>query len=175
VREKDLKDYLHYVYIGKMTAKRMTRAKIYKQVLSLAKKLKINASLYTKQYRKGKTDFWISERKKLRTAHLQLLRYTQKRNKNPLLLPTIVINTYTTNHSSMKNDSLKVRSLVHTIPKSMQLSIIKKHVDKTESQIKYLLKLHQPKRIKQKDTIRRQLEHVIKRRQKKMTAQCFAF
>jgi hypothetical protein len=159
-----------------MTSKRISRAKIYRQVLSLAKKLKINASLYTKQYRKGKTDFWISERKKLRIDHLRLLRYKQKKHKNPLLLPHLVINAYNTNHSSMKNGSLKVRSLVHTIPRSMQLSITKKQVDKIESQIKYLLKLHQPKRIKQKDTIRRQLEHVIKKRcQKKMKVQCFAF
>ena len=51
------------------------RSKVYKSVVSIAKKLKMSPDAYKKQVRKSTTADWIAERKKLRAAQVQLLRY----------------------------------------------------------------------------------------------------
>ena len=62
------------------------RSKVYKSVLSIAKKLKMSPDAYKKQFRKSTTADWIAERKKLRAAQVQLLRYKKINQKNPTLL-----------------------------------------------------------------------------------------
>ena len=80
---------------------------VYKSVLNMCKKLKIAPDAYKKQYKTSSTDDWLKERQKLRTAHVQMLKYKKHRQKNPHILHHLVLNTYKTEHTSMRKGDLK--------------------------------------------------------------------
>ena len=139
---------------------------VYKSVLNMCKKLKIAPDAYKKQYKTSSTEHWLKERQKLRTAHVQMLKYKKHRQKNPHLLHHLVLNTHRTEHTSMRKGDLRVNAKVHTVPLALQLSIGPGMSKKIERQINHVIRQHLPKKIKQKDNIRRQLDQAITKKRR---------
>ena len=115
-------------------AKKPTRALLYKQVLQLSKKLKVPGDAYKGQFRKSTADFWLQERKRLRSANVQLLRQKKSKKKNPALFPDLLLNAHQTELSTLRNGSLKVKARVHTVPKRLQIPIASGNVKKLKDQ-----------------------------------------
>ena len=142
------------------------RTDVYKSVLSIAKKLKIDPSTYKQNYTKYTTEQWLEVRKKLRKDQVLFVRHKKRRQKNPTLLQNVILNAPEITHSTMRQGALKVHSRAHSVPLAMQLSIAPKTVLKIKRQITHVMSQHLPKRIKQKDNIKRQLSQAIKKRRK---------
>lgn len=108
-----------------MPVKKISRAKVYKQVKNLAKKLKIPPDNYKSLYRKSTTAFWKGEREKLKNAYINQLRFTKL--KDPTLLDNIRLQGYVTEKSTMQQGTLKVKSRVHTVPESLQVGLTEQY------------------------------------------------
>jgi hypothetical protein len=66
----------------------------------------------------------------------------------------------------MRKGDLLVNAKVHTVPLALQLSIGPGMGKKIKRQINHVIRQHLPKKIKQKDNIRRQLDQAIKKKRK---------
>ena len=143
-----------------------SRAKVYKDVKSLAKKLQINVESYKKQYRQSTTGYWNNELLKLQVHYEPLVRVQKKTN---IYGGDLKMIAFTNVYDSMRDDTLKVHLRKHSVPKGRQIALATQNVKKIENQLQFIMKQHLPKRIKNKDNIRRQLHASLNRRLKRDT------
>ena len=92
----------------KTRVKKMSRAKLYKQVLILSKILNIEPSYYKTRYRGSTSDYWLKERNALRYALLQRYRNKKQKQKHPFFLTDLMLSTYKNKHETMRQGDFEM-------------------------------------------------------------------
>ena len=143
--------------------KKEKRSAVYKEVKSLSKFLKKDATPYQKQWRSSTTQHWMDIRKSLK-AQKKHYRGYKRHQKNTKVHDSLRLSKYDTVFETMRKGTLQVESRVHTIPPQQQFSIFPKTVKKIKSQIEFVVKKHLPKPIKKRDNVRRRINAEIRKR-----------